>query len=54
VAEGPQSEVVARLTWERREVLFQLWVLQAPSRGLAFAEAGQVVEALTAAQEAAR
>ena len=51
---APQPEAVAQLTWERRGVLFQLWVLQAPPRGLPFADASLVVEALTAAQEAAR
>ncbi len=51
---APQPEAVARLSWERGGVFFQLWVLRPPPGGLSFAEARPIVEALIVSQETAR
>ena len=51
---APQPEAVARLSWERGGVFYQLWILRPPAGGLSFAEARLIVEALIASQETAR
>lgn len=50
--EGAGSGAVAGLYWERREVVFELLVTEAPPEWLRPSEATRLVEALMAAQDA--